>query len=437
MFTNTYLPHVSGVARSVETIRDDLQTLGHDVYVVCPTFPGATTSTETILRVPAIQNFNGSDFSVRIPLPGAIRRHLHEFNPDIIHAHQPFLLGDAALRAAREWARPLVFTHHTMYEDYTHYVPGNQERLRQFVIRLSTDYANFCDHVIAPSESVAELIRRRGVESTITVIPTGIDPAFFAGGNGRKIREELGIPASSKVIGHLGRLAPEKNLDYLAEAIAVYLGQKAGAGRYCLIVGGGPSEDRIVTIFQDRGVADRLYMAGKRTGQELANAYAAMDLFAFASKTETQGMVLAEAMAAGKPVIALDAPGAREVVHSSAVGRLLPGDADAEAFAGALAEFPLTGDAYRKHSEAAAARAREFSREHCTRRLTGVYERLDRQSRRETGEEPHSTWDSLLARLQTEWELLAAKTSAVIAAAEAKPGKPNAEHSGANSVGKG
>jgi 1,2-diacylglycerol 3-alpha-glucosyltransferase len=422
MFTNTYLPHVSGVARSVETFSDDLRTLGHEVHVVCPTFQGATKSTDAILRVPAIQNFNGSDFSVRIPLPGAISRHLHKFPPDLIHAHHPFLLGDAALRTARELGRPLVFTHHTMYEDYTHYVPVNQQRLRQFVVRLSTDYANLCDHVIAPSESVADLLRQRGVESPITVIPTGVDTAFFSGGNGRAMREQLGIPPASKVIGHLGRLAPEKNLDYLAEAIARYLACDAGAGSCCLIVGSGPSQEQIEKTFRDRGVAERLYMAGKRAGQELADAYAAMDLFAFASRTETQGMVLAEAMAAGKPVIALDAPGAREVVHSAEVGRLLDGDADAETFAHALAEFPLAGDAYDRHGQAARERARLFSREQCSRRLAGMYEQLDRQSRRESGDEQHSAWDSLLVRLQTESELLAAKTHAMLAAAEGQSG---------------
>ncbi len=243
MFTNTYLPFVSGVARSVETFSDDLWMLGHEVHVVCPTFKGATQSTERVFRVPAIQNFNGSDFSVRIPLPGAISQHLHKFNPDLIHAHHPFLLGDTALRAARELGRPLVFTHHTMYEDYTHYVPGNQERLRQFVVRLSIDYANFCDHVIAPSESVAALLHGRGVESPITVIPTGIDLAVFSSGNGRAIREELGISPNCKVIGHLGRLAPEKNLEYLAEAITHYLCHKAGADSCCLMVGSGPSEE--------------------------------------------------------------------------------------------------------------------------------------------------------------------------------------------------
>lgn len=418
MFTNTYLPHVSGVARSVETFSDDLRTAGHEVHVVCPTFQGATESTGTILRVPAIQNFNGSDFSVRIPLPGAISRHLHEFRPDLIHAHHPFFLGDAALRTARELGRPLVFTHHTMYEDYTHYVPVNQQLLRQFVVRLSTDYANLCDHVIAPSESVADLLHQRGVESSIAVIPTGVDLALFSGGNGRAMRQQLGIPPGSKVIGHVGRLAPEKNLDYLAAAIARYLGHDAGAGSCCLIVGSGPSQTQIQEIFQGQGVADRLYLAGRRTGQELADAYAAMDLFAFASKTETQGMVLAEAMAAGKPVIALDAPGAREVVHSAEVGRLLHGDAEREAFADALAEFPLAGEAYEELAQAAKEWARVFSREQCCRRLVQVYEQLDQQSRRETGDEQHGAWDSLLVRLQTEWELLTAKTHALLAAAE-------------------
>ncbi len=418
MFTNTYLPHVSGVARSVETFRDGLQALGHDVHVVCPTFKNATSSTETVLRVPAIQNFNGSDFSLRIPLPGAISGHLHDFHPDIIHSHHPFLLGDAALRAARELGSPLLFTHHTLYEDYTHYVPVDQDRLRQFVIRLGTDYANLCDHVIAPSDSIAELIRRRGVETPITTIPTGIDLDFFAGGDGRAIRAELGIPPDSKVIGHLGRLAPEKNLVYLAEAVALYLRREAGRGCCCLMVGSGPSESQITRIFRDRGVDDRLYMAGQRTGRELADSYAAMDLFAFASKTETQGMVLAEAMAAGMPVVALDAPGAREVVDSSEVGRLLDGDAEAATFADALAELPLTGSAYRRYVEAAKERAREFGRGNCTRRLAGIYEQLGRPARREAGDQRQSNWDSLLARVQAEWDLLTAKTRALISAAE-------------------
>jgi 1,2-diacylglycerol 3-alpha-glucosyltransferase len=383
MFTNTYLPLVSGVARSVETFSDDLRTLGHEVHVVCPTFQGATQSTDTILRVPAIQNFNGSDFSVRIPLPGAISRHLHKFRPGLIHAHHPFLLGDAALRTARELGRPLVFTHHTMYEDYTHYVPVNQQLLRQFVF-ASVPTMPTCATMSLPrvkalpicSGSAGSNRRSRSYR------PAWIRPSFPAAMVGRcasswAFRHQQGDRPSwasgareeSRLFGRSHRPLP---------------GSRAGAGSCCLIVGSGPSQEQIEKTFRDRGFAERLYMAGKRSGQELADAYAAMDLFAFASKTETQGMVLAEAMAAGKPVIALDAPGTREVIHSTEVGRLLDGDADVETFADALAEFPLKDDAYDRHAEAARARARLFSREQCSRRLAEVYKQLDQQSRRES-----------------------------------------------------
>ncbi len=419
MFTNTYLPHVGGVARSVETFAEELRKLDHQVHVICPTFADEVDSTESVLRVPAIQNFNGSDFSVRLAVPGYISGHLYDFQPDIIHAHHPFLLGDAALRAARELGHPLVFTHHTLYEKYTHYVPMNSKRLQQFVIRLSTEYANFCDHIIAPSESIASLIRERGVQKPITAIPTGVDLAFFAAGDGRRLREELGIPPEAQVIGHLGRLAPEKNLDFLTRAVARSMAHDhKERQRVFLVVGSGPSEADIARLFDEAGLRDRLYLAGKRTGKDLADAYAAMDLFVFASKSETQGMVLAEAMAAGKPVIALDASGTREVVRDPETGRLLPGDADEAAFANAIDDFPMVGDAYQRCVQSVLKNVQAFSRESCGRRLADVYEDLSARARIEAQENGYSAWDSLLARLQVEWDLLMEKSSALLAAAE-------------------
>ncbi len=143
----------------------DLRELGHPVLVVAPTFPanmGPAEDRDRVLRVPAVQNFNGSDFSVRIPLPFIISQGIDDFNPDILHSHHPFLMGDTALRIARRRELPLVFTHHTLYERYTHYVPLDSKPLKEFVINLSTRYANFCDRVVAPSRSIARLIRRRG-----------------------------------------------------------------------------------------------------------------------------------------------------------------------------------------------------------------------------------------------------------------------------------
>ena len=194
MFTNTYLPHVGGVARSVSTYEEEFRRRGHDVRIVAPQFEGAMESTEHVLRTPAIQNFNGSDFSVTIPQPGLIAEFLDGFRPDILHSHHPFLLGDAALRAA--WTRrlPLVFTHHTLYEQYTHYVPLDSEALQRVAIQMATEYCNLCTHVIAPSQSIAELLVQRGVTTPITVIPTGIDLDFFGSGDGRGLS-----PAISRI----------------------------------------------------------------------------------------------------------------------------------------------------------------------------------------------------------------------------------------------
>jgi len=167
MLTNTYLPHVGGVARSVSTFAEEFRKRGHNVLVVAPNFPGKKLPrrAEAIVeRVAAIQNFNGSDFAVRLPLAAALSDRIDAFRADIIHAHHPFLLGETALRLAANRNVPVVFTHHTRYEDYTHYVGKDSPTLRHAAINLSTEFANLCDGVIAPSESIARLIAKRGVE---------------------------------------------------------------------------------------------------------------------------------------------------------------------------------------------------------------------------------------------------------------------------------
>lgn len=418
MFTNTYLPHVGGVARSVHFFAEDLRRMGHRVMVVAPTFPKeerVEENPEDVLRVPALQNFNGSDFSVRIPLPFLIDDAIDEMAPDVIHSHHPFLLGDAAMRAAHRRGLPLVFTHHTRYEDYTHYVGADSEGMRRFAISLSTDYANLCHRIVAPSRSIAELLADRGVRTPVTEIPTGVDTDFFASGDGKRFRQTLNIPADAPVVGHLGRLAPEKNLEYLTRAVREAVAGRPG-GRF-LVVGEGPSEETIAEIFAESGLSDRLLLAGRRTGDELADAYAAMDLFAFASRTETQGMVLTEAMAAGKTVVALDATGAREVVRDGENGRLLPGDAGTAEFAEAAGN--LLDDAGRRERMEAEARetAREFSREHCAERMERLYRNLESE-RMVWGpvESAFGAWDELLRAAQVEWELISGKASAAVQA---------------------
>lgn len=416
MMTNTYLPHVGGVARSVSTFAQEYLRRGNEVLVVAPEFDGKPLPAEAeamVERVPSLRNFNGSEFSVRLPLAAALSDRLDAFQADILHAHHPFLLGDTALRVAMNKNVPIVFTHHTRYEDYTHYVPFS-EALKEVAIEVPTHFANLCDGVIAPSESIARTIRRRGVKSPMTVIPTGIDVAAFASADRTRFREKLGIPSEALIVGHVGRLAQEKNLGYLAEAVALHA--KTAENVRFLVVGDGPARGELEQIFAKHGVTEKLILAGKRTGRVLREAYRAMDVFAFASRSETQGMVVAEAMAAGLPVVALNASGVREVVREGENGYLLPADAAPEQMAEALGRLASDRALREGMSKAAQATAKDFSRERSAERALAFYEEIRRATRARRLLHHLHPWAALVKRLGLEWDLLATRTSTVAAA---------------------
>ncbi len=424
MFSNTYLPHVGGVARSVHFFAEDLRAQGHDVLIIAPTFSeNEEASTEQdILRVPAIQNFNGSDFSVRIPIPFFIDQEIDAFEPDIVHSHHPFLLGDAAVRAALRRNLPLVFTHHTLYEEYTHYVSPDSTIMKQLAVNLSTEYANLCTMVVAPSESIARLIQERGVESPVEVIPTGVDIDHFSSGNGEFFRKSHNIPQDAFVIGHLGRLAPEKNLEYLCEAVIEALKEEPPQFRF-LVVGSGPSEPVILQMFEKAGHRDALIMVGKKSGDDLVNAYAAMNLFVFSSKSETQGMVLAEAMAASLPVVALDASGVREIVVDQRNGRLLPEDSSPQSFAEKIKELQKDSGKLEEQSKEAHCTAEQFSRKKSAEKLAQLYQSLlDGKSIGDTERYAAFTpLEELFNDMKIEWDILTEKTSALIKTVQQEP----------------
>jgi glycosyltransferase involved in cell wall biosynthesis len=403
MMTNTYLPHVGGVARSVEWFSKGLRSIGHNVMVVAPEFENMPEKEENVVRIPALQNFNGSDFSVTVPIPGFLRYHINEFNPHIIHSHHPFLLGSTAVRIANQRQIPLVFTYHTNYEQYTHYVPGDFPRMKKFAIQLAKGYCNLADHVVTPSESIAEILRERGVKTPMTCIPTGIRIDEFSSGNGRSFRKRYGIPEGCFVVGHVGRLAPEKNLRFLARAVREFM--KDDKDSLFLVVGDGPSAKTIRDLFVDEKMSDRLIMTGKLDKQELVDAYHGMDVFAFASKSETQGMVLAEAMGASTPVVAIDAPGAREVVEDGKNGFLLY-DESVESFSVALSRIRnFSEKEILSMRDSAFSMARSLDLSRCVRKLSDLYSEIC------GGECLHdihqeSFWESAMDQLRVEWDLM-------------------------------
>ena len=374
MVTNTYAPHVGGVARSVASFSEEYRRRGHQVLVVAPKFRGSAGVEVDVVRSGAIKNFNGSEFSVVLPPRLRLTVAMDAFAPDVVHSHHPFLLGTTAARLARSRAVPLVFTHHTLYERYTHYVPGDSDAMRRLAVRVATRYANRCDAVFAPSESLLSILRQRGVTTPATVVPTGICLEDFATGDRAAFRRRHDLPQDAIVAGHVGRLAEEKNLAFLARALAAFLAATPRA--YALVVGDGPSREEMRSLLMAAGVAERVRFAGTLSAAALVDAYHAIDVFAFSSLSETQGMVLAEAMASGVPVVALDAPNVREIVCDNVNGRLVD-TSDERHFADALSWIanlpPVARDCMTK---AARDAAQPFSLQRSTDLSLATYAKL-------------------------------------------------------------
>jgi glycosyltransferase involved in cell wall biosynthesis len=316
-----------------------------------------------------LSKFCVAQFSIKLPIAGFFLETLGGFKPDIIHAHQPFLMGDAALRLAYAHNTPLVFTHHTLYEEN---VRGS-ETVKKFATKLATEFANCCDYVIAPSESVAEIIRTRGVKTQIAVIPTGLHLNQYEGTAGN-FRAQSKISKDAFVVGYVGRLAPEKNLSFLARAAALFLKKEKEA--LFLVVGSGPSEAELLGYFKELKLEDQLRFAGELKGKKLIQAFQAIDVFAFSSHSETQGMVLNEAMAAGTPVVGLDAPGVQDIVRDKMNGRLVPRESEEE-FSEALSWILKRAPAGRRKLIAEAKKtANRFSMRRCANKGLQLYESL-------------------------------------------------------------
>jgi 1,2-diacylglycerol 3-alpha-glucosyltransferase len=402
MMTNTYRPFTGGVPRSVDTFTEQFRKMGHEVRIIAPDFEGQEED-PNVLRVPAIQHFNGTDFSVQLPVPFYLSEFMDSYRPDIIHAHHPFLLGSTALRLGARYETPVVFTYHTLYERYTHYLPGgDSEGLRRFVTRLAAGFADLCDQVIAPSTAVRGALTSRGVKTPIAVIPTGVDTEAILSGDGDGFRKAHGIPQDAFIAGFVSRLAAEKNLEFLCDAVFDFLERRDKA--WFLVAGTGPLEEDLKARIAASPVANRVVLLGNLQGDELHGLYRALDVFAFASQTETQGLVVAEAMAARVPVAAVKASGVEDLVEDGVHGRLLPTE-DRAAFTAALeALYDLPPEERAALGRNAREAALKISDRASAERVLALY----RSTRRRVlaAHEHESAWDEFMRILGTEWNLL-------------------------------
>ena len=402
MMTNTYFPIVGGIEQSIYSFSEEFKSLGHEVLIVTPVFEGVPTEEPGVIRIPAFQKVRGTIFSINFPTSELLTRYMKDFSPDIIHSHSPFFMGDFALRLSRQHAIPLVFTYHTMFEQYVHFLPVQNEGMKRFMVKYAAGYANLIDQVIAPSESVRDILLKRGVKTPMEVVPTGVDLERFSKADGKAFRQRNQIPIDAKVVGHAGRLAPEKNLEFLINCMVDAL--KKDPKVHALIVGLGPAEKMIKDIFKQAGLEKRLHLTGVLHYQHLVDAYFAMDVFAFTSLSETQGMVLVEAMAAGVPVVALDAPGARDIIKDYHNGRLL-NEMDQKSFVDAIIwVLNRTPEELQTIKQLVRMTVQKYPINVSAKRMLEIYEKIRSRKSISVGKKNSSRY-LLLWRMKAEWDI--------------------------------
>lgn len=323
MVSDVCHPRVNGVSTSIETFSSALARLGVRIILVAPEYPGANHALDTaaascaeVVRLPSRGvPFDPEDRLMHWRELGVLDRRLASADFDLVHVQTPFAAHYAGLRFARRRRIPCVATYHTHFEEYLfHYIRFlPRAALRLAARSLARHQCNTLDAVVVPSFPMAETLRGYGVKSPLHVIPTGLPDSQFIRGNGARFRQEWGIAPTRRIALFVGRAAFEKNIDFLLDVTAA--ARRKQPHLMLVIAGEGPALPSLRRRAQALRIEDHVRFVGylPRNGG-LRDCYAAADVFTFASQTETQGLVLLEAMAIGLPVLAIPALGAAEII---------------------------------------------------------------------------------------------------------------------------
>jgi glycosyltransferase involved in cell wall biosynthesis len=327
MFTNNYLPFIGGVPISIERLRRGLESLKDSVLIVAPRYRDQPQNEDNVLRVPSLLAMGEKrEFRLANIFLKRIRTRLKVFQPDVIHLHHPFWLGSLGLFIGR-WLRvPVIYTYHTRLEHYAHFVPLPGNLFRNLISHaLIKRFANKCDAVIVPTDSTEEYLRMIGVKSPTFVQPTGIEYQRFqdvSDDDVNRLRESLKIQDETVFIS-VSRLSNEKNIDFMIDAIDA-LRQRTDRPFRFLMIGKGHQHDRLQQRIDELDLGQHFTLVGSVPPEDMATWYHLGDVFLFASKSETQGMVILEAMAAGLPVVAVRSSGIDDVVRQDHNGFKTP-----------------------------------------------------------------------------------------------------------------
>lgn len=336
IFTETYRPTTNGVVVSIDTFKDELEKRGHTYYIFAPENPAQTKKESRIYRFPSFVPPNGAFYPLAQPMPYARAQHYLPLNIikelDIIHIQHFSMMGQYGIDVAKQYNIPVVYTYHTMAELYTGYA-GIFSPLIAAPIRARTRaFAKQADHVIVPTRSIKHYLESIGVQRAISIIPTGIHTALYKRTPKAFLAHRYNIPVNRDVLLFVGRLAKEKNISLLLKAFQQIV--LALPETHLVIVGDGPDRQKFEAFVNQKGLSSHVTFTGFLDRPTTISLFGTADIFAFPSYTETQGIVVVEAMAAGAVPVAVDRLGPHDLIQDNKTGFLV--DLSLDDFSGTI-----------------------------------------------------------------------------------------------------
>jgi 1,2-diacylglycerol 3-alpha-glucosyltransferase len=374
LMTDIYKPSTDGITHHVAMLKQCLETWGESVWVFVPSSKEYEDDEPNVVRIPGIP-LADTGYHLSLTLPKRARSLLRQM--DILHVHNPFISGSFGLYAANRYHKPLVYTNHTRYDFYVkQYLKLLPEPISDTALQtFFHTFSQGCDALVAPSESMAELMRTWNTQGKIVVIPNGVDIEPFVNPPRRVTRAELGLPDNAVIALYVGRMSGEKSIDRLLHLFR-YVSDEYDLV-YLVLVGDGPELDELRQLADDLGISQRVRFTGGVAYEHVPEYMAAGDFFVSASFTEVHPLTFIEAAAANLPALGFRSPGVADIVRDGETGLL----AENNDLSFGLRFLRLAQDAELRQrlGKQAGEQARKLSVENNARRLLELYQQLRSQ----------------------------------------------------------
>jgi len=323
-FTDTYRPQTNGVVTSVDSFKAELERRGHQVWVFGPALATAEPDPPRTLRFYGLTYPGQPEYKWVLPWGrGCKVSDIPKLGLDLLHIHTEFGLGMLGLYLARKHKIPAIRTNHTYWDTYLHYLPGPSWAYRSITRGFTRRINDRLPMVLAPTHPIRDALLSYGIKSRIEILPTGVDLRRLKPHQPKAaVRKELGLKPGTRLYASAGRLGQEKSWDLLLAALAQVRLRRPGLDFRLLLLGDGPERQALSKQARQLGLDGRLLLPGYVPRQKVVDAFAAADLFLFASQTETQGMVVLEALAQGTPCVCVDVMGPGEILRDGKGGLL-------------------------------------------------------------------------------------------------------------------